>query len=142
MEIRGTSCEAGRNQGMETGLNIKVQALDSENVKASVQGSSTGNGHTVNITGTITGKWIGASCPAEQIERAVSLRPAIPVVQTAGVKSGSVVAGELSIVNNRIEEVWPVIRPKNARPSGKPWHNTSDETPMAAPYCRFYTYDL
>ena len=65
MEIRGTACEAGRNQGMETDVNIKVHALDSENVKASVQGTSIGNGHTVNISGTFTGKWISASCPAE-----------------------------------------------------------------------------
>jgi Protein of unknown function (DUF3617) len=64
MEVRGTSCAAGRDQGMETDLNIKVQVLDSESVKAAVQGTSIGNGHTMNINGTFTGKWIGASCPA------------------------------------------------------------------------------
>ncbi len=64
MEIRGASCEAGRNQGMETDVSVKVYALDSEHVRASVQGTSAGNGHTVNINNTYTGKWISASCPA------------------------------------------------------------------------------
>jgi hypothetical protein len=64
MEVQGTSCAAGRDQGMQTEVNIKMHAVDSENVKASVQGAATGNGHTVNINKTITGKWISASCPA------------------------------------------------------------------------------
>jgi len=65
MEVRGTSCSAGRNQGMETDVHINIHALDSENVKASVQGTSTGNGHTMNINNSLTGKWVSASCPAE-----------------------------------------------------------------------------
>ncbi|MGA2963975.1 MAG: DUF3617 domain-containing protein [Candidatus Korobacteraceae bacterium] len=64
MEVRGTSCAAGRDQGMQTDIHIKVQALDSENVKASAEGTATGNGHTVNISNTFSGKWIGATCPA------------------------------------------------------------------------------
>jgi hypothetical protein len=65
MEVQGSSCEAGKNQGMNTDLHIKLHAVDSENVTASIQGTLTGNGHTVNINGTRTGKWLGASCPAE-----------------------------------------------------------------------------
>jgi hypothetical protein len=64
MEVQGTECAAGRNQGMETDVHIKIHAVDSENVKASVQGTATGNGHTLNINHTLTGKWISASCPA------------------------------------------------------------------------------
>jgi hypothetical protein len=63
MEVRGSACEAGKDQGMKTDLNIKLHVVDSENVRASLQGTSTGNGQTVNINGTFTGKWIGASCP-------------------------------------------------------------------------------
>ncbi len=64
MEVRGTSCAGGRDQGMQTDVDVKVHALDSENVKASAQGTSTGNGHTVNIDNTFTGKWMGPICPA------------------------------------------------------------------------------
>lgn len=64
MEVKGTSCEAGMQYGMKTNVDVKLHAVDSENVKASMQGSSTGNGQTMNVSGTFTGKWMGASCPA------------------------------------------------------------------------------
>ena len=51
---------------MNTNVDVKLHALDSENVKASMQGTSTGNGQTVNVSGTFTGKWIGSSCPANK----------------------------------------------------------------------------
>jgi len=63
MEVRGTSCAGGKSQGMQTDISIKVHAVDSENVKAAVNGTSTGNGHTVNFEGTFTGKWLGPTCP-------------------------------------------------------------------------------
>jgi len=62
MELRGSSCAAFRDQGMRTDFHLKIHALDSENVKASVQGTSTGNGIDVNLNGTYTGKWLGATC--------------------------------------------------------------------------------
>ncbi len=64
MEVRGSSCAAGKGQGMKTDLTVKLHADDSENVTGSMLGTSTGNGHTVNFTGTYTGKWISSSCPA------------------------------------------------------------------------------
>ena len=64
MEVKGTSCEAGKEYGMNTNIDLKLHAVDSENVKASMQGSSTGNGQTMNVNGTFTGKWMSASCPA------------------------------------------------------------------------------
>lgn len=63
MEAQGTSCAAGKNQGMKTDITMKLHAVDSENVKATVQGTSTGNGNTVNVNAAFTGKWIGATCP-------------------------------------------------------------------------------
>jgi Protein of unknown function (DUF3617) len=64
MEARGTACEAGKEQGMDTDVDIKLHVVDPENVKATVQGKATGNGQNVNIDNTLTGKWMAASCPA------------------------------------------------------------------------------
>ena len=64
MEARGTACEAGKEQGMETDVEIKLHVVDPEDVKATVQGKATGNGSTVNIDNSLTGKWIAATCPA------------------------------------------------------------------------------
>ncbi len=64
MEVHGSSCAAGKDQGMKTDVTVKFHVLDSENVKATMQGSATSNGQTTNINGTYTGKWISATCPA------------------------------------------------------------------------------
>ena len=65
IEIRGTACDAGKDQGMETDVAVKIHALDSENVKGTVQGTATGNGRTMNVSGTYSGKWLGGTCTAE-----------------------------------------------------------------------------
>ncbi len=65
MEVHGAACAAGKDYGMETTVDIKFHVVDSENVKASMQGTAKGNGQTVNFHGTYTGKWIGSSCPAD-----------------------------------------------------------------------------
>ncbi len=65
MEIRGTLCDAGKDQGMETDVDMKIHALDSENVKASVKGTATGNGQTMTVNGSYTGKWLGSTCSAD-----------------------------------------------------------------------------
>jgi hypothetical protein len=64
IEIKGTSCELGKEYGMSTNVDIKLHAVDTENVKASMQGTSTGNGQTLSSNGTFTGKWMGSSCSA------------------------------------------------------------------------------
>jgi hypothetical protein len=61
-EMHGSSCEVGESEGMKTDIDMKLQVVDSENVKASLEGTATGNGHTVNINGAYTGKWIGPAC--------------------------------------------------------------------------------
>ncbi len=66
IEIKGTSCELGKEYGMNTNVDVKLHAVDSENVKASMQGTSTGNGQTVNVSGAFTGKWMGSSCSANK----------------------------------------------------------------------------
>lgn len=65
MEVRGTSCDAGKNQGMDTDVTLKIHALDSGNVKASVKGTATGNGQTMTVNGSYTGKWLGSTCSAD-----------------------------------------------------------------------------
>ena len=62
LEVKGTNCELGKEYGMTTNIDLKYHAVDTENVKASLEGRSTGNGQTVNVNGTYTGKWMGASC--------------------------------------------------------------------------------
>lgn len=64
IEIKGTSCELGKEYGMSTNVDIKLHAVDTENVKASMQGTSTGNGQTLSSNGAFTGKWMGSSCSA------------------------------------------------------------------------------
>lgn len=64
MEVKGTGCEAGKEYGMTTSVDLKLHAADNENVTGSLQGTSTGNGQTVNLSGNYTGKWLSASCPA------------------------------------------------------------------------------
>jgi hypothetical protein len=64
IEIKGTSCELGKEMGMDTNIDLKLHAVDTANVKATLDGSSTGNGRTMNMTGAFTGKWMSASCPA------------------------------------------------------------------------------
>jgi len=65
LEVRGSACEAGKREGMKTDITMKIHAVDAENVKGAVQGSVTGNGNTVNIDNTYTGKWVSATCPAD-----------------------------------------------------------------------------
>jgi Protein of unknown function (DUF3617) len=65
IEVKGTSCEAGKEYGMTTNVDLKLHAVDTENVKASLQGTSTGNGQTMNLTGSFTGKWMGSTCSSD-----------------------------------------------------------------------------
>ena len=66
LEVRGSACEAGKSEGMKTDVTMKIHVIDSENVKGAVQGSATGNGNTLNIDNTYTGKWVSATCPADK----------------------------------------------------------------------------
>ena len=64
MEVKGAGCEAGKEYGMNTTVDVKLHAVDTENVKGSLEGTSTGNGQTMNMNGNYTGKWMGSSCSA------------------------------------------------------------------------------
>ena len=64
MEVKGTSCDAGKDQGMNTEVDIKIHAVDAENVTAVADGTAVGNGVTLKLHNTFTGNWENASCPA------------------------------------------------------------------------------
>lgn len=53
------SCDT---QGMTGGGTYEVEALDSEHVKGTSHATMTGNGHTMNVDGSFTSKWLGSSC--------------------------------------------------------------------------------
>jgi Protein of unknown function (DUF3617) len=64
MEVKTTSCTAGKNVGMmQTDVDLKIHVVDSENVQATMQLTSNGNGTTMKGSGTYTGKWLSATCP-------------------------------------------------------------------------------
>jgi hypothetical protein len=64
LEVRGTSCRLGRNQGMSSEVDVNIHVLDSEHVRASMHGTASGNGANATLNGNYSGKWLGASCPA------------------------------------------------------------------------------
>jgi Protein of unknown function (DUF3617) len=65
MEVKGTSCEAGKEYGMTAEIHGKIHIQDSENGTGTMEITMTGNGQTMHGHATYTGKWIGATCPAD-----------------------------------------------------------------------------
>jgi Protein of unknown function (DUF3617) len=64
MEVQGARCELGKEYGMTAEVHGKIHVVDSENGTGSFAVTLTGNGQTMNGHASYTGKWIGASCPA------------------------------------------------------------------------------
>jgi hypothetical protein len=62
MEASGT-CAPG-NEGAKIDFKIRLDALDSENVKGTGQMTISGNGASMGGNYAGTGKWISATCPA------------------------------------------------------------------------------
>ncbi len=48
--------------GAKTNGTFRVESMNSENVKGSMQMVTTGGDHTVNMNSTFTSKWLGADC--------------------------------------------------------------------------------
>ena len=65
LEVHGTQCEAGKQQGLNTDVDVKIHADNAQHVTATMHGTATGNGMNTTLDGNYTGKWISASCPAE-----------------------------------------------------------------------------
>jgi hypothetical protein len=60
LELHSPSCKAG-----DVELDLKLHAVDSEHVKAAVHGTGTEQGNKITLDGNYTGKWMGATCPAD-----------------------------------------------------------------------------
>ena len=63
MEVRAPSCNVGE-KGTNADVDVKIHALDPENVRATSHIILTGSGRTMTSDSTMTGKWLGSSCPA------------------------------------------------------------------------------
>lgn len=59
MEVRA---ECDSPHGAKINVSTVVEALDSENIKGSMQMSASGGENTMNMNSTFTGKWLGAAC--------------------------------------------------------------------------------
>lgn len=62
LDVHGASCRAGKNDGMNSEVDIKIHAVDSEHVRATMHGTTTGNGSNVTLDGSYTGTWTGTTC--------------------------------------------------------------------------------
>jgi len=65
MDVQATGCEMGKNYGMTADVHGKIHVLDSEHGTGSMEITMTGNGQNMHGHATYTGKWIGATCPAD-----------------------------------------------------------------------------
>lgn len=63
LNVRSTSCSMGKNEGLTSIVDVKIQALDSEHVQGNIHGTANGNGVNATFDGTYVGKRIGATCP-------------------------------------------------------------------------------
>ena len=66
LDVRGTSCRMGKNEGLTSKVDVKIQALDSEHVQGNIHGTATGNGVNATFDGSYVGKRIGATCPGSR----------------------------------------------------------------------------
>ena len=64
LDVRGTACQMGKEEGLNTEVEVKVHATDSEHVHATMHGTGTGNGVNATLDGDYAGKWISETCPA------------------------------------------------------------------------------
>jgi hypothetical protein len=64
MEVKGTSCDLGKDFGMTAEVHGTIHVVDPENGTGSMRITLSGNGLTLNGQASYTGKWIAARCPA------------------------------------------------------------------------------
>lgn len=66
LEVHGTSCRQGQNEGGATNVDVKIHVFDPEHLRGSIHGTETEEGVNATLDGTYTAKWLAASCPADQ----------------------------------------------------------------------------
>jgi len=62
LEVNGTSCKMGMNEGWKSGVLYKLHALDPEHLQGSMHGTATGAGVDATLDGTYKAKWIAETC--------------------------------------------------------------------------------
>jgi hypothetical protein len=65
MEVTGTGCQLGANNGMSAQVHGQIHILDSTDGTGSMTVTLSGSGQTATGQASYTGKWISASCPAK-----------------------------------------------------------------------------
>lgn len=64
MEVKGTSCDMGKEAGMTAELHGTIHVSDSEDGTGLFDVTLTGQGQTMKGRASYTGKWLSATCPA------------------------------------------------------------------------------
>ena len=60
LEVHRDACGAA-----DSAVDLKIHAIDSEHVRATMHGTGTRDGRAVTLDGNYTGKWLTATCPAD-----------------------------------------------------------------------------
>jgi len=67
LEAHSTSCQHGsRSANSDMDVNIKIHAVDSEHVRATLHGTAVMQGSQVTIDGSYLGKWLASTCSAKE----------------------------------------------------------------------------
>jgi hypothetical protein len=64
LEINGTACRPGSNEGWNSDVVVKIHASNPEHLEGSMHGTATGDGVNATLDGSYQGKWISETCPA------------------------------------------------------------------------------
>lgn len=65
LEVHGTACREGKNEGRTSSVDVTIHVLDPEHLRGNIHGTETGNGINATLDGTYTAKWIGATCSVD-----------------------------------------------------------------------------
>lgn len=58
--------EVCSEQGAKVDVMVHIEAVDSENVKGTVQSNATGGSNTMTVSGTFKSKYVGAACKGNE----------------------------------------------------------------------------
>jgi hypothetical protein len=62
LEVNGTACRAGTNQGWNSDVVVKIHVSDPEHLHGSMHGTATGQGIDATLDGSYKGDWVAEAC--------------------------------------------------------------------------------
>ena len=65
MEVKGTSCDLGKDFGMSAEVHGKIHVVDPTDGTGTFDITLTGNGQTITGHTSYIGKWVSANCPTD-----------------------------------------------------------------------------